>query len=327
MHKLLLVLSLLLASNSLLAQPNQPFFQIDDRKLIGVKWKYTYALHVKSNTIVHQAEAGYDYFLHFKYDYTYEQFLNGNLTRGTWSVNGDALFYTFKNIRKFTVASINNTSLVLEFTQPNTNNDIYQYHFMAVDAKDAPFVRQPNELPEVLIKGKRNREAKRPWWVSLKKQQDKKPQTAANEQYISIELVGGGYYGGIDPVLRDIIYIKNDGRIIKEYQSKNTPLHVTRTNISRKELEEFAEYIVQQQYFTYNRVYDCESPLCHKRKEYKPTPIPLRIAVTYGSRRKVVTVMIWGPDNNQEGYIDYPPGIDHIVDAIQRLAIRPPIRS
>ena len=327
MHKALFFCSFLLAASYLTAQPNQPFFQIDDRKLIGVKWKYTYALHVKSNTIVHQAETGYDYFIHFRYDYSYEQYLNGNFSRGTWSINGDALFYAFKNIRKFTVATINNTSLVLEFAQPNTNNDVYQYHFVAVEAKDAPFVRQPNELPEVVVKGKRNREAKRPWWVSLKKQSEKQPQTAKNEQYISVELVGGGYYGGIDPVMRDIIYIKNDGRIIKEYQSKIHPLTVTRTNISRKELEEFAEYILQQKYFGFERVYDCDSPMCHKRKTYKPTPIPLRLAVTYGTRRKVVTVMIWGPDDYHERYINYPPAMDNIIDAIQRMASRPPTRS
>ena len=41
------------------------FFQVDERKLIETKWKYTYALHLESNTIIHRAEDTYEYFLYF----------------------------------------------------------------------------------------------------------------------------------------------------------------------------------------------------------------------------------------------------------------------
>jgi hypothetical protein len=58
------------------------------------------------------------------------------------------------------------------------------------------------------------------------------------------------------------------------------------------------------------------------RKSDKPTPIPLRIVVTYGQRKKVVTVAIWGKDNTGTQYVEYPPQLDHIVDAIQRMANR-----
>ena len=69
-------------------------------------------------------------------------------------------------------------------------------------------------------------------------------------------------------------------------------------------------------------MYDCESNFCQERKQNKPTPIPLRLSIAYGDRKKVVTVSIWGKDKNQVRYVDYPPAFDFIVEAIQRMAHR-----
>ena len=46
----------------------------------------------------------------------------------------------------------------------------------------------------------------------IRKKKRKKRQEIFEEKpiYINIELTGGGYYGGIDPVLKDIIHIKSD---------------------------------------------------------------------------------------------------------------------
>jgi len=55
---------------------------VDERKIIETKWKYTYAIHLESNTTIHKAERFYDYFLHFRYNYSYQQYLNGRLTKG-----------------------------------------------------------------------------------------------------------------------------------------------------------------------------------------------------------------------------------------------------
>ena len=77
---------------------------VPERMIAETKWRYTYAIHLESNTIIHQAEDFYDYFLHFRYDYTFEQYLNGQMTRGAWSLNGSELFYSFKHIKKFEIA-------------------------------------------------------------------------------------------------------------------------------------------------------------------------------------------------------------------------------
>ena len=96
------------------------FFAVNERKIVETKWRYTYAMHLESNTVIHQADEDYNFFLYFKYDYTYEQFLNGEFDKGIWSINDDELFYKFKHINKFVINDIDKEKLILEFNQPNS---------------------------------------------------------------------------------------------------------------------------------------------------------------------------------------------------------------
>ena len=297
---------------------------VDERKIVETKWRYTYAIHLESNTIIHRAEDFYDYYLYFRYDYTYHQFLNDKHTRGTWSINGSELFYNFKHIKKFEIAEINKSAMILEFTQPNSKGT-YQYHFVRVESKDAPFEKPANELPDVIVETENPRKGFPIFGFGKKrkkKKKNRKREPAQAKVYISIELIGGGFYGGIDPVLRDYIHIKSNGRLVKEFKSVNSGLITTKRNIPRDELEQFAEYILSQDFFEFERIYDCETNQCQKRKHHKPTPIPLRLAVAYGTQKKVVTVSIWGKDQNNIRYVDYPAALDNIIDAIQRMAHR-----
>ncbi len=304
-----------------------PYYpKVDENRLIETKWKYTYALHVESNTTIHQAGDEYDFFIHFKYDYSYQQFLNGKMLRGNWSLNGSELFYNFKHIKKFYIADVSRERLVLEFTQPNSKG-AYQYHFIPVSDKDAPFVKPENELPVVDVedidpralalfnKGKKKKGKK-------KKKKKRKDNEEEKLEYISIELIGGGYYGGIDPILRDYIQIKSTGRLIKEFQSLHNGLVVTKKDIPRDELESFAEYIMSKDFFGLERIYDCEDEMCQKRKRQKPTPVPLRLSVSYGQKKKVVTITVWGKDRNNVKYVPYPKELDDIIVSIQKMADR-----
>ncbi len=302
--------------------PNTPS-NIEETRIIETKWRYTYTLHVESNTTIHQADDKYDFYIHFRYDYSYEQYLNGKMTRGNWSINDAELFYNFKHIKKFFVREVSKQRLVLEFTQPNSKG-AYQYHFIPVDSKDAPFVKPFNELPEVLVEADNpNKEKNKKSKKNRKKKKKKEAETPKEKPvYISIELIGGGYYGGIDPVLKDYIQIKSTGRLIKEFQSVQNGLVVTKKNIPRDELEEFAEFIMAKNFFNLERIYDCEDELCQKRKRIKPTPIPLRLSVTYGSQKKVITITVWGKDKNETQYVPYPKELDQIIVSIQRMADR-----
>ena len=296
------------------------FFAVDERKIVETKWRYTYAMHLESNTVIHQADQDYDFFLYFKYDYTYEQFLNGEFDKGIWSINDDELFYQFKHINKFVINDIDKEKLILEFNQPNSKGT-YQYHFISVESKDAPFIKPANELPDINVEAVDPKQNKKRWWATKRKKRKKKVEEVA-ETYINVELIGGGYYGGIDPVIRDYIHIKSDGRLIKEHKSMTNGLSVVKKNISRNELEDFAEYVIKQKFFDFDRIYDCNTSICQKRKADAPTPIPLRLAIAYGNRKKVITIAIWGEDERRLQYVDYPPALDNIIDAIQRMANR-----
>ena len=333
LRRAFLFIFILLAANVFAQQENANSFQPDERLFIEAKWKYTYTLHAESNTIIHKADNNYDYYLYFRYDYTYQEFLNDRLNRGNWSLDGNMLFYSFKHVNKFKIVELNKSVLTLEFTQRNSKGT-YQYHFVRVDSKDAPFPKPANELPEVIVEAddpnapiaQHTKKKKKRGWLSRIFRRNKLKETyvpAEELTYINIELIGGGYYGGIDPVLKDFILLKTDGRLIKEFQSVNHGLLVTKKYIPRSELELFADYIEKQGFFEMERVYDCTDAACTKRKRRKPTPVPLRLSVAYGKKKKVVTIAIWGEDDQKTKYVDYPPVLDNIIDAIQRMANRP----
>lgn len=324
------MMAILFSLNAAAQRENFSFFQPDERLLIESKWRYTYTLHAESNTIIHKAENQYDYYIYFRYDYTYQEFLNDRLNLGDWRLDGNKLSYQFKNIAEFDIVELNKSVLILEFKQPNSKGT-YQYHFTKVDTKNAPFPKPDNELPEVLVEADdpnasvtRRKLKKRGWLARLfKKNKLQEIYTPVEElTYINIELIGGGYYGGINPVMKDFIMIKSDGRLIKEFQSVQNGQMVTKKYIPRMELEMFADYIVKQGFFEMERAYDCKEPACMKRKKQKPTPVPLRLSVAYGDRKKMITVAIWGKDNLNTRYVEYPPALDKIIDAIHKMANR-----
>jgi hypothetical protein len=314
-QKAIFVLFILLTT--LIGANAQVYVKINEDNLIESKWRYTYTMHLETNTIIHQSEDTYQHFLYFRYDSTYEQFLNGSLSEGKWNLTGNSLKYQFRKVKQFSITTLTEFSLDMEFTQPNAKGT-YMYHFVRVESKEAPFLRKETDLPEITIEAKstknNNTELSN---ITVKDKKSKK-----NKTFISVELVGGGYYGGLDPVLRDYIIIKNDGRLIKEFKSINEGLIVTKKNISRHELEQFAEWTMTQNFFTFDRQYDCNTSFCERRMNVKPRPIPLRLSVTYGNVRKMVTVSIWGKDKTGASFVDYPPALDNIIDAIQRMASR-----
>jgi hypothetical protein len=294
----------------------QNYQSLGINKIIETKWRYAYMLHLESGTVLHKADLDYNYFVYFRADLTYQQMLNGQFSQGIWSYGGDRLQYHFRDIIDFSIIKIDENQLILEFTRANSRGH-FQYYFTNAIEKN-PFPKPNNELPLVTVK----RTLKLPWWLT--KTKDKNPTTQAKVEptYINIELIGGGYYGGVDPVTRDIIHIKSDGRLIKEFQTKEKGLVINKKNIPRAELEKFCEFVVNQKFFDFEREYNCESEVCERRKRQKPTPIPLRLSIAYGSRKKVISISIWGIDEQRVRYIQYPPALDNIIDAIQRFALR-----
>lgn len=313
---------LFLAGFQVLAQNSYP--SIDENHLIEARWRYTYTSHAESKAIIHKAGQDYAYFLYFKFDNAFDQYLNGSRNSGAWKLNEEKnkIYYPFRKNEWWFVPEITSKTMVLEY---KVGNGHYRYHFVRVNPDQSPFVRGPFDLPEVDVLGfveskksnkrvTRQRKKVRRGLFSFLRRKKK------DQKFIEISVVGGGFYGGIDPVLKDYTVIKTNGRILHEFETVGKGLVKNKGNISREKLVELADFIEAKDFFSMNKFYGCTTRLCNKRKRMKPVPIPLRLTVTYGDRTKMVIVAIHGRDNQNVQYVDYPKEIDLIIRSIQKYS-------
>ncbi len=296
---------------------------IDDNLLVATKWEYAHQTVKGSSTKMNEAGNDFEYFVHFSYDYKFEENINGAYRKGVWILNQDKteIYYRYRDVKWWKVVELTKEVLILEYAVEGKAT--FYYHFNRVEDEDAPFAKPANELPRVDVEEERLK------FLQFKKKREARknrpkpvydPQREPEAIFIEIELIGGGFYGGIDPVLKNYVTINTEGRLIKEYQSVQKGLTKTKKDIPREELEQLAEYIVENNFFDFNNFYDCKSPDCYSRKLEKPTPIPLRLSVKYGDKKKMITVSICGFDGRSDRYVDYPKEIDFIIESIQRLA-------
>lgn len=327
-YKLLLLLLPLISYGQ---APPVSYASVNENILNNTKWKYTYTSHAESNTIIHKADKGYEYFLYLKYDYTLEHYLNGRTYKDYWKLNANKneIYYKYRQIEWWKIAEFTKKSLILEFNV--TKNAHYRYHFVAVNDADAPFQLGANELPTVDIDAYANIQ-KNSYRTGSQRRQERKVKKERKEyvkdsianapppEYMKIEVTGGGFYGGLDPVYRDMLVINTDGKILHEILTERKGLQKIKKDIGRKNLEGLIAFIEGKGFFNLAKQYECTNKICERRMALDPLPIPLRIVVTVGSRRKVVTCMIFGKDDKNVQYVDYPKELAEIVDACQRAA-------
>lgn len=329
--------------------------------LDNTQWKYTYTSNSSKNNVIHIADSNYNFFLYFRFDQQLVLSLNGQAEQKNWSFNKlkKELRFDFRNIPVWTVRSFSEESLVLEF---KSNNKLYCFHFISAKRLKTPFrlpdqelnvvdihfpANSPEEFTEQFyitfleergiqydpVKWKKRaavqkrKEMARIARLSKTKSGKKILLNENNLEFIQIELVGGGYFGGVDPVFRNVILIKNDGRVIKEYQSELKGLQVIKHKIERDTLEKLVAFIEDQAFFEFDQMYGCSSLQCYNRLEKEPRPIAFRIAITKGTKRKIVTLPLWDGRGLKKSLIDYPPALDKIVQAIINVSTAPVKRS
>jgi hypothetical protein len=255
-----------------------------------------------------------------------------------WALNDkkNRLYYKFKNTKWWEIVSFKDDKLILEFAD---NESSLQYTFQRVGSDIAPFAKDKTLLPSVSIVDKNAKKPENPqkgkgffsWLADLfrspkvgsraKDSSIVKPRFDPNKApepiNIDIALVGGGFYGGVDPTIRNFINIKTTGRVIHEIETENKGLVKLKRDISRKDLESLARFIIEKHFFDFDGSYDCDAGDCKARKAKKPKPVPLRLTVQYGDRKKTVIIAIWGKEGNRrEKYIDYPNDLDLIIENI-----------
>lgn len=330
---------------------------INEDLLIHTRWKYTYTTHAESNTVIHRADETYDHFIFFRYDYFYLMYLNGKHSTGQWQLNDaqNEVRCPFRRVEWWRLAQFNEQTLILEFTMNRKSS--YRYHFVRVTAEETPFSPSPNDLPDVQVdfgiptqasnqlayedylqqRGIRydagrweRRQQRRTRQEARRRARLQKTargrailEREAPKEMLQIELMGGGFAGGVDPVYRNMVVIKTDGQVIKEYKSALQGLQVSKHTVDREILEKLVTFIEEHRFFDLDQTYGCESPACISRLSDKPRPIAFRIAVTKGVHRHIVTIPIWDGRGKAHSPINYPAELDEIVRAILNVATPP----
>lgn len=363
LKKLILRLGILifLSSKSVFGQSLLDQDLFNPHLLDNTQWKYTYTTNSSENSVIHLADSNYHFFLYFRFDQQLILNINGQFEQKSWSFNRlkKELSFNFRNVHIWTICSFSEESLVLEF---KSNNNYYCFHFIRAKRLKTPFelpdyelnvvdIHVPANSPEAFAEQfyitfleERGIQYDPIKWEKRAAIQKKKEQARIarlsktrsgkrilleeNElEFIQIELVGGGYFGGVDPVFRNIILIKNNGQVIKEYQSELKGLQVIKHKIERDTLEKLVAFIEDQAFFEFDQMYGCSSLRCYNRLEKEPRPIAFRIAITKGTKRKIVTLPLWDGKGLKKSLIDYPPALDNIVQAIINVSTAPVKRS
>lgn len=321
----LLVASALVSSS---AQSPCPYARLKEDDLMETCWQYEATLHLPSGQVVHQGGDQYSSFLLFRFDGAVEEMTLGVHKKGFWSYGEGFLMLSYRDMEGFCAEISGQDRLLLHFRRPE-NRQAYAYRFRQVPLRTSPFPRSPHDLPPVIVErqsaGHSSAENDRiPWWAFWRRWWREPSPPPPPLVPITIEVSGGGYYGGLNPVSRQFVRISSDGSILREILTRREGLIVTRTRIPRAELEAFAEWMEERGYFRLNREYDCREETCFRRKGERPRPVPLQLMVAYGTQRHVLTLSVFGPDHHQDHYIDYPQLIDQIVETVYRMADRPP---
>lgn len=142
----------------------------------------------------------------------------------------------------------------------------------------------------------------------------------SEQDHMEIFVSGGGFSGGVDPVINDRIMISNSGLLQKYYESEVGGIKKYEKKVDRAELVELIRWIAEEGFFSFESEYGCTTKQCQARLNQYPKPIPLKLVVAVGPYRNVVSVPIFSPKMSQAELVQYPEEIRKIVEAIYVFA-------
>ncbi|MCC6583892.1 MAG: hypothetical protein IT271_09335 [Chitinophagales bacterium] len=196
-------------------------------------------------------------------------------------------------------------------------------------AEEKPAELKPDTLPyRVYTKSERLadsiKNAHKHWLDStLMALPKSKPVIMNPDDEIEIFISGGGLYTGVNPTVFNRLTIYNSGLVHKETKTKLQGENTEDKKLSRDELRKLTQYIIDQGFFDFNYLYDCDSKDkdCNTRLKMSPEPSPLSVVVTVGARRKKIYVALYAP-HMESNWVNYPANLEKIVNAIYDVAGR-----
>jgi hypothetical protein len=298
--------------------------------LVHEKWKYSYQIHLGDNQTIHTA-LQIDWQLYFSVTDTLYMQWNDQSSFAHYILEDNQIQSSILPFSSLKVISCQSDELILEF-RLNTS-DQYHFYFHKSTLDNTPSFTPSSMLNTIVYRYKNPRQEElihQEYLQSIGKKKSIRTKTQktnyqsfpddSSPEFLQIEMTGGGFRGGIDPVYRNILLIRNDGSLLFEYETKSSGLQTWKKKLNRDSLNSLITYIESKNFFTFEKIYSCRSASCYKRLSGDPVPIALRLCITKGTMRKVVSIAIWDGKGREKALIDYPAALDDIVRAIQLVA-------
>lgn len=152
----------------------------------------------------------------------------------------------------------------------------------------------------------------------------KKKQVVIHENdEIEIFITGGGLYTGVNPTTYDRLTIYNSGLVYRQSKTKLQDETITKNKISKDNLRKLAQFIIDEDFYDFNNLYDCDAKdkTCNERLKSQPEPVPLTVVVAIGMRRKNIYTALYAP-GMESNWVNYPANLEKIVNAIYDAAVK-----
>lgn len=142
-----------------------------------------------------------------------------------------------------------------------------------------------------------------------------------DDAHIDIYVSGGGFRGGINPLIHNYIMISSSGYLQRLYETEVEGKVKTEAMIDRETLLDFVKWVAENGFFEMDRKYECadDDKQCQSRLKQYPKPIPMKLVIAVGPYRNVVSIPMYAP-HLQDDLIEYPKEIRKIVEAIYDFA-------
>lgn len=151
----------------------------------------------------------------------------------------------------------------------------------------------------------------------------KKPVVIHENDEIEIFITGGGLYTGVNPTIYDRLTIYNSGLVYRQSKTKLQDETINKNKISKDNLRKLAQFIIDEGFFDFNNLYDCDAKdnPCNDRLNSQPEPVPLTVVVAIGMRRKNIYTALYAP-HMESNWVNYPANLEKIVNAIYDVAAK-----
>gem|GEM_PF-1360285 len=314
----ILLLSFCSVTGFLFSQNTLVFQEVRDSQFYETMWKYEKTIDQASGLAVHNPDKAYRHFIYFMLSGKMQEYQNGQLSDGIWTTDGTKLMTSIGNISVFDIVKLSAIQLIVEYA-PKTGVGRRQLVFSSSEDSEL-FVKPESTINLVKVEAKTKGDTKDSWisqffaWITGEYQQEE------ISSQLKIELIGGGFMGGLDPVIKNYIVLYPNGRLIREYASQFGGTTKSSQQLKQSEINALSEFIDQKKFFEISQPISCLQE-AQRRMLKSPRPIPLRLAITDGIKHKVIEIPIYGRDESKSLYCNPPIVVEQIVEGLNRMVL------